>query len=238
MKVVAVIPTYNELDCTPKIVPEVLKQSDAIHVLVVEDNSPDGTGESADKLSTEYPGRVFVLHRKEKKGRGYAGAAGFKWALDNGYDAIIEMDADFSHNPKYIPDLLNALEDADLVLGSRMVEGGKEMGRHPLRTMVTQLANLYIRVILGLKVKDCNSGFRCFKRSVLDAINPDKIESDGPGIVQEVLFKAHLLGFKIKEIPIVFEERKLGTSKINLKVLINGYFLVPRLKLLKALGKL
>ncbi|MCX6695517.1 MAG: polyprenol monophosphomannose synthase [Candidatus Altiarchaeota archaeon] len=237
MKALVVIPTFNEKENITKIVAEVLQRSD-INVLVVDDNSPDGTGKLADKLAFERPESVYVLHRTEKKGRGYAGAAGFRWALDHGYDVILEMDADFSHNPKYLPDFLKAIEDADVVLGSRQVEGGTEVGRHPLRTLITKMANLYIRIVLGLNVRDCNSGYRCFRRKVLEDINPDKIESHGPGIVQEVLFKAHIRGFRIKEIPIIFEERKLGSSKVNHRVLINGYFLVLKLKLMKLLGKL
>lgn len=232
------LPTYNERENILQVVPEILRQHDGIHVLVVDDSSPDGTGETADRLSAQNPGRVFVLHRTEKKGRGFAGAAGFNWALEHGYDIVVEMDADCSHNPKYIPDFLKALEDADMVLGSRQISGGGQVGRHPFRRILTRLATLYTRVILGLNVLDTNSGYRGFRRKVLEGINPDKLWSPGPGIVQEVLFKAHVKGFKIKEIPIVFEERKSGESKVRLNVIINGCITVLKLKLMQLSGKL
>jgi len=146
------------------------------------------------------------------------------------------MDADMSHDPKYIPSLIGELKNADLVLGSRRVKGSREVGRSALRRFVTLGANLYIRVMLGLKVRDCNSGFRCFKREVLEKINLEKLESRGPSIVQEVLFKAHLKGFKIKEIPITFFDRTKGHSKLGIPQLAQGYFMVLKLKMQHLLG--
>ncbi|MBI2661674.1 glycosyltransferase, partial [Candidatus Woesearchaeota archaeon] len=151
---------------------------------------------------------------------------------------IVEMDADMSHDPKYIPLMLKELKNADLVLGSRRVEGGKEVGRGLLRRFVTWGANKYIRLMLGIKVNDCNSGFRCFRRKVLEGIKAEKLESKGPSIVQEVLFKAHLKEFKIKEIPITFVDRTKGTSKLGMPQLAAGYFMVLKLKLMSIFGRL
>ena len=156
--------------------------------------------------------------------------------MRHGADIVIEMDADMSHNPKYIPSLINGLKNADLVLGSRGLEGSEEIGRSKIRRFITKIANLYIRFMLGLDIKDCNSGFRCFKRKVLEGINLEKLESKGPAIVQEVLFKAHLKGFKIKEIPIRFVNRTKGESKLGLPQLAAGYFMVIKLKMQHILG--
>jgi len=179
---------------------------------------------------------VHLLLRKKDKGRGSAGRDGFAYCLKHCADAVVEMDADMSHDPKYIPSMLEELKNADLVLGSRRVGGAKEIGRSLIRKIVTHFANLYIRLMLGLKVKDCNSGFRCFKRKVLEAINLEKLESKGPAIVQEVLFKAHLKGFKIKEIPITFVNRTKGSSKLGIPQLAAGYFMVLKLKMQQIFG--
>jgi len=238
MKPFVMIPTYNEKENIKNLIDEILKlKIKNLHIVVVDDSSPDGTWKAVQEISKKNK-NVHLLLRKKGKGRGAAGKDGFVYCLRHGADVIIEMDADFSHNPKYIQLMLNELKNADLVLGSRRVEGGKEVGRSFLRRMITHIANLYISLMLGLKVKDCNSGFRCFKRKVLERIGVDKLESKGPSIVQEVLFKAHLKGFRIKEIPITFVNRTKGKSKLGIPQLAAGYFMVLKLKVQHLFGKI
>ena len=238
MKKFIVIPTYNERENIVNLINQInsLKIKDA-HTLVVDDNSPDGTADIVREISKK-DNNVHLLSRTADKGRGSAGVAGFKKALEMGADIICEMDADFSHNPKYLPDLINNLKDCGVTIGSRFVSGGSDEDRPFLRRILTILANFYIRVLLGLKVKDCNSGYRCFKRDVLKKINLDKMISKGPSIVQEILYKAHLAGFKINEVPIEFVERKEGKSKLGLKHLYKGYTMVLKLKFLHLVGRL
>ena len=236
MKTYVVIPTYNEKENIKNLIDKILKlKISNLHIVVVDDNSPDGTWKIVQEISKKSK-NVHLLLRKKDKGRGAAGRDGFIYCLKHGADAVVEMDADFSHDPKYIPLMLKELKNADLILGSRRVEGSKEVGRSFIRRMITYLANLYIRIMLGLNVKDCNSGFRCFKREVLEKINVEKLESRGPAIVQEILFKAHLKGFKIKEIPITFINRTKGYSKLDILQLAAGYFTVLKLKFLKLIG--
>ena len=238
MKTFVMIPTYNEKENIKNLIDKILKlKIKNLHIVVVDDNSPDGTWKIVQDISKKNR-NVHLLLRKKDKGRGAAGRDGFIYCLKHSADIVVEMDADFSHDPKYIPSMLEELKNADLVLGSRRIKGGNDVGRGFLRKLVTLLANLYIRLTLGLKVKDCNSGFRCFKREVLEKIDPEKLESKGPSIVQEVLFKAHLKGFRIKEIPIVFINRTKGRSKLGIPQLIAGYFMVLKLKILSMLGKL
>lgn len=238
MKTFVMIPTYNESENIRILIDKILglKIND-LNIVVVDDNSPDGTAGIIKKISKRNK-NVHLLLRKKDKGRGYAGRDGFIYCLKHGADAIVEMDADMSHDPKYIPKMIEELKNADLILGSRRVEGAEEIGRSFARRIITYLANLYIKVVLGLKVRDCNSGFRCFKRKVLEKINVEKLESKGPAIVQEVLFKAHLKGFKIKEIPITFVNRTKGRSKLGMPQLIAGYFMVLRLKMLSIIGRI
>src|SRR3989338_74157 len=236
MKAIVVIPTYNEKENIKNLIKEILKINKT-DIIVVDDNSPDGTSRIVKNIAKKNK-KVHLLLRTKDKGRGSAGIAGFKYAVKNKYDYIIEMDADFSHNPEYIPDFLKKIEEADVVLGSRAVKGGKDIGRPLPRRLLTRLANLYIKAVLGLKVIDCNSGYRCFRRKVLELINLDKIISSGPSIVQEIIYKAHLKGFRIKEIPIVFVDRQKGYSKLGLKQLYKGYIMVLRLKFLHLLDKI
>lgn len=233
MKTFVMIPTYNEKENIENLVREILKHP--VEIVVVDDNSPDGTWKIVEEISKKEK-RVHLLHRVKDRGRGRAGRAGFLYCLNKGAEIVVEMDADFSHDPKDIPRLVEKLEGSDAVLGSRMVGGGREIGRGFIRRVVTKIANLYIRMVLGLKVRDCNSGFRAFRRKVLEEVSPG-ITSIGPGIVQEVLFKAKLSGYKICEIPIVFKDREHGVSKLGLKQLCQGYFLIFKLKILKILGK-
>ena len=236
MKTCVMIPTYNERENIGNLIDKILKlRIKNLRIVVADDNSPDGTWRIVRDISKKNK-NVRLLLRKKDRGRGSAGRDGFIYCLNHDADVVVEMDADFSHDPKYIPLMLKELKTADLVLGSRRVEGSKEIGRIWLRKFVTFGANLYIRLMLGLKVRDCNSGFRCFRREVLEKINLEKLESKGPAIVQEVLFKAHLKGFKIKEIPITFVDRTKGRSKLGIPQLAAGYFMVLRLKFLKLIG--
>ncbi|MBI2658460.1 polyprenol monophosphomannose synthase [Candidatus Woesearchaeota archaeon] len=236
MKTFVMIPTYNESENIGNLIDKILKlKIKNLHVVVADDSSPDGTSKIVEAISKKNR-NVHLLLRKKDKGRGSAGKDGFIYCLKHGADAVVEMDADMSHDPKYIPIMLNELKNADLILGSRRVRGGDEIGRSAFRRLVTFGANLYIRAVLGLKVMDCNSGFRCFKRKVLESIKPEKLQSKGPSIVQEVLFKAHLKGFRIKEIPITFVNRTKGRSKLGIPQLVSGYFMVLKLKILKVVG--
>ena len=238
MKTFVLIPTYNEKENIRDLIDKILKlKIKNLHIVVADDNSPDGTWKIVQDISKKNK-NVHLLLRKKDKGRGAAGKDGFIYCLKHNADIVVEMDADMSHDPKYIPLLIDELKNADLILGSRRVEGAEEIGRSFIRKIVTYFANLYIKRMLGLKVKDCNSGFRCFKREVLEKINPEKLESKGPAIVQEVLFKAHLRGFKIKEIPIKFVDRTKGKSKLGFPQLAAGYFMVLKLKILSMLDKL
>ena len=232
MKPFVMIPTYNEKENIKDLIDKILSlKIKKLHIVVVDDNSPDGTWKIVQKISKNKK-NVNLLLRKTKRGRGYAGKDGFVYCLKHDADVIIEMDADMSHDPKYIPLMLKELNNADLVLGSRRIKGSKEIGRSTIRRIITSFANLYIRILLGLKVQDCNSGYRCFKREVFEKINTNKIESKGPAIIQEVLFKAYLKGFKIKEIPITFINRTKGKSKLGLRHLAASYFMVLKLKIL------
>src|SRR3989338_8537996 len=235
MKTHVMVPTYNEAGNIGKLLNELSLYN--VDIVVVDDNSPDGTAEIVKDIMKGND-KFHLLLRKEKRGRGNAGKDGYKYCLENGADYILEMDADFSHEPRDVPRLIEAMNDADVVLGSRFAEGGSQVGRNILRRTITFFANLYIRLLLGLKVKDCNSGFRCFMREVLEGIDAGKIFSTGPDIVQEVLYKAHLKGFKIKEIPIVFHERVKGESKLGWKQLWRGYLMVLKLKYMHLKGEI
>ena len=232
------IPTYNEKENIASLIDKILNlKIKNLHIVVADDNSPDGTWKIVRDLSKKKK-NIYLLLRKKNRGRGSGGRDGFIYCLEHGADIIIEMDADMSHDPKYIPLMLKELKNADLILGSRQLKGSKEIGRGIIRKIITYFANLYIRLLLGIKVKDCNSGYRGFKRKVLEKINLNKIESKGPAIVQEVLFKAHLKGFKIKEMPITFINRTKGKSKLGIKQLAAGYFMVTKLKFLKLIGEI
>lgn len=238
MKTYVMIPTYNERENIGNLIREILNLNiPDLYILVVDDNSPDGTSEVVRNLSGKHP-EVELLLRTTERGRGAAGIAGFKYALDHEADSVIEMDADFSHHPKYIPQLLEALRDADMVIGSRFVGGGKDVNRGIARRIITLLAGIYVRILLGLKIKDVSSGYRCFKRKVLEAIGLDSMISTGPSIVSEVFYRAHLKGFSIKEIPIEFKDRIHGQTKLNYKILIKTLLMVLKFKRLNKKGLL
>ena len=231
MKTWVIIPTYNEAQNIEALLQSIMDlKLPNLLALVVDDNSPDGTGPIADQMAKDNP-NIKVLHRFQNRGRGSAGIEGFKQALTKGADYIVEMDADFSHHPKYIPDLLKFAPQYDIVIGSRYVTGGQDADRGIIRQIITFLARQYIRLILEVKVKDPTSGFRCFKRQVLVDINLDRLISTGPSIVSEILYKAKQKGFSTHEIPIVFEDRKKGSTKLNLMTLIKTLFMVLKFRL-------
>ncbi len=236
MRSIVIVPTYNEAPNLERLVAAIRAACPACGVLVVDDESPDGTGRIADALAARDP-RVFVLHRRPPRGRGLAGRDGFVEALARGAELIFEMDADFSHDPALLPRLAAELESgADVVLGSRFVPGGSDADRGILRRTITVLANRFIRVVLGVPVGDCNSGYRGFRRAALAAVDPASLASTGPAIVQEVLFRAHQAKLRLVEIPLVFVDRRDGDSKLGLRLLVQGYFMVLRLKLRDLFG--
>lgn len=237
MKPLVVIPTYNERDNLPRIVPEVLAQDSRIEVLVVDDNSPDGTGGLADQMAAAEP-RIHVLHRPGKQGLGKAYLDGFRWALARDFDRVIEMDADFSHSPKHLPELMHASEQADLILGSRYISGVNVINWPMSRLLLSYYANVYARVVTGMRVRDLTGGFKCFRRSVLEAINLDAIHSNGYAFQIEMTFRAHRRGFTIKEIPIVFMDREHGHSKMSKAIVREAIWMVPKLRVMAWAGRL
>jgi dolichol-phosphate mannosyltransferase len=230
MKTVIVIPTYNEKDNIQRIIPAIRKCFKQAHILVVDDNSPDGTG-SAVKALAKKDAAIKLIERDGKYGLGTAYVEGFKWSLKNGYDYIFEMDADFSHDPKYLPDFMEGIKGADLVVGSRYVNGVSVINWPLRRLMLSKFANFYARTITGLPLTDCTSGFKCYSRKVLEAVGLDKVHSDGYAFQIEMHYKAWKKGFKIGEIPIIFVDRINGTSKMSNHVIAEAAWIVWKLKL-------
>lgn len=219
--VLVVIPTYNEANNLPAISAELLTLAvEDLGILVVDDASPDGTGEVAEDLARRYPGRVHVMHRQGKLGLGTAYIQGFTWALEHGANSIIQMDADFSHSPNYIPQFLELIKNYDVVVGSRYVAGGQLDERWGWgRWFLSWWANsVWIRVILGLKTKDATAGFKCWRRSALERIGLERVRSNGYVFQVEMCYLSEKLGFRIKEIPIYFEDRRIGQSKMSVPV--------------------
>lgn len=231
-RILVIIPTYNERDNIRDIVPIVLSKADNIDVLVVDDNSPDGTQEEVRKLM-EVTSRVNLIARPGKMGLGTAYVEGFRFALENGYELIIEMDADFSHNPDDLARLIEESKKADLVIGSRYVDGVSVVNWPLKRLLLSYFANLYARIVTGVPVRDLTAGFKCFHRRVLESIDLSKIHSDGYAFQIEMNFYAHENGFKIVEIPIIFIERRLGVSKMSKRIIKEAFFLVLLLRLKK-----
>jgi dolichol-phosphate mannosyltransferase len=225
-----ILPTYNEAENLERIVGAVLEQlPDSGRVLVVDDNSPDGTGEIADRLATEND-RIRVLHRERKEGLGPAYLAGFHVALDAGAQRIVEMDADFSHDPAYLPKLIGAADHFDLVIGSRYVPGGGVADWGPLRRFISRGGSAYARIALGLPIRDLTGGFKCFRREVLEAIQLDTIEARGYAFQVETTYRAIKAGFQVAEIPIVFKDRADGTSKMNRSIVAEAIWRVPAMR--------
>ncbi|MCX6695600.1 MAG: polyprenol monophosphomannose synthase [Candidatus Altiarchaeota archaeon] len=231
MNAIIMLPTYNEKENIAEIVQSVLSQGENVSVIVVDDDSPDGTGRIADQLALEYPSRVDVMHRTGVRGRASAGIAGFKRALELGFDCVIEMDADFSHDPKEIPKLLKLAEKYDVVVGSRYVPGGTYVGCKPVHMMLSRISNFYNRLVLGLNVRDTSGGFKCYRRKVLESIDLDHIVSWGYSIGPELLYKITRKGFSIVESPIVFVNRRKGKSKASMKVVFEYPLSVLKIRL-------
>jgi dolichol-phosphate mannosyltransferase len=237
-RALVIIPTYNEAANIGQLIPKVLEQDPRIEVLVVDDNSPDGTGDLVEALSRSDP-RVHLLRRPAKGGLGTAYIAGFRWALERNYDYIFEMDADFSHDPKHLPEFLRAIQDADLVLGSRYLKGRVTVVNWPMgRLLLSYFANVYARRVTGLKVFDATGGFKCFRRKVLEKIDLNSVRSNGYAFQIEMSFRAARLGFRIVEIPIVFVDRTDGTSKMSGAIVREAIWMVWWLRLKAMLGRL
>jgi dolichol-phosphate mannosyltransferase len=225
------IPTYNEAENIEPITQAVLEAEPRVDILVVDDNSPDGTGKIADTLAAREP-RIRVLHRQKKEGLGRAYLAAFRWALEQGYTYIIEMDADFSHDPRYLPQFVDAAEaGADLVLGSRYVTGGGTVNWGIGRQVISRGGSLYARTILGVDIRDLTGGFKCFNRRVLESIGMDEVKSSGYAFQIELTYRTLKKGFTVREIPIVFEDRRVGHSKMSRKIFLEALTMVWKLRL-------
>lgn len=233
-----VLPTFNESRNLGEIVPQILAQDERLQVLVVDDNSPDGTGRIADELVARHAGRVHALHRPEKQGLGRAYLAGFRWAIERQYDRIFEMDADFSHDPKYLLDLIAATEDADLALGSRYKTGVNVINWPMSRLLLSYGANIYVRWVTGLPLTDATGGFKCFHRRVLERIPMERVGSNGYAFQIEMSFRAWKLGFRLQEVPIVFVDRVAGQSKMSKKIVREAVWMVWWIRLQHLLGRL
>jgi dolichol-phosphate mannosyltransferase len=236
-RALVVVPTYNEAVNLPTIVPQILAQDPRLDVLIVDDNSPDGTGELADQMAAA-DGRVHVLHRPGKGGLGKAYLAGFRWALERDYELVFEMDADFSHDPKFLADFLRAAEEADLVIGSRYKTGVNVINWPISRLLLSLGANEYARWITGMDIMDSTGGFKCFHRRVLETIDFDRVRSNGYAFQIEMSFRAWKKGFRLMEIPIVFTDRVEGQSKMNKRIVREAIWMVWWLRLKSLVGQL
>jgi dolichol-phosphate mannosyltransferase len=233
-----VVPTYNEAGNLAALVEQVLAQDARLEILVVDDHSPDGTGQLAEALAQKEP-RLQVLHREAKLGLGTAYITGFKWALERGYDYVFEMDADFSHDPAHLKEFLKAIADADLVLGSRYLGGRVTVVNWPMgRLVLSYCANIYARRITGLRIWDLTGGFKCFRRRVLEAIDLSQVRSNGYAFQIEMSVRAWRKGFTLKEIPIVFVDRTEGQSKMNRSIVREAVWIVPRLRLMTLFSRI
>jgi dolichol-phosphate mannosyltransferase len=230
-RVLVIVPTYNERDNLPQIVAAVHQQLPIADLLIVDDASPDGTGELADEIARQDT-KVTILHRAGKQGLGTAYIAGFRHALAHNYDFVFEMDCDFSHDPKYLPRMLDAAQNgADLVLGSRYVDGGGTVNWGPVRKLISRGGSFYARTILGVPVRDLTGGFKCFRRRVLESIDLDGVSAQGYGFQIEMTYRALKQNFQVVEVPIVFVDRRVGQSKMSKRIFIEALTLVWKLRL-------
>jgi dolichol-phosphate mannosyltransferase len=237
MEKLVIIPTYNERENIDPMISKLLALPHGLHVLVVDDRSPDGTADVV-RAWTARDARVHLIERAGKLGLGSAYLEGFKYALAHGAEYIFEMDADFSHDPEAIGSLIEAARDADLVLGSRYLNGGVTVVNWPIsRLILSYTANLYTRVVTGLPVHDATGGYKCFRRRALEGIRLDRVQSDGYGFQIELSFKCWKRGFRIREIPIVFVDRRAGVSKMNRRIIFEAAWLVWKLRLTDLFGK-
>lgn len=235
---IIIIPTYNEKENIERIVRKVFSLDGGYHILVIDDNSPDGTALIAKSLAEEYAGRLFLIERAGKQGLGTAYLTGFKWALEHGYDYVFEMDADFSHDPDDLPRLYRACAEdgADLAIGSRYCDGVSVVNWPIGRIIMSYYASVYVRKVLGMKVYDCTAGFKCYSSKVLRKINLDKVKMRGYGFQIEMKYTAYKLGFKLQEVPIIFVNRKEGTSKMSSGIFGEAFWGVLKLRFRKNRG--
>src|SRR5437667_696171 len=227
MRTLIIIPTYNEIDNLTPLLKEIFSYAPETDILIVDDNSPDGTGKLADKFHQENE-HVHVLHRAGKLGLGTAYIEGFKYAIEHAYDVAFEMDADFSHDPRYLPDFLKAIENADLVIGSRYIPGGDTPNCTMLRRFISGGGNIFARFMLGIPVHDCTAGYRCYRREVLESIGLDTIQAQGYAFQVELAYRTTRQGFKVVETPIVFMDRRVGKSKMSHTIFLEGFLWVLR----------
>ncbi|NLT50287.1 MAG: polyprenol monophosphomannose synthase [Ignavibacteria bacterium] len=237
LKSLVIIPTYNELENIQKLMNVLFEMYPKINILVVDDNSPDGTGNFVKDLS-QNDNRVHLLQRSGKMGLGTAYVAGFKYMIEKKYDLAIQMDADFSHDPKEIQQFLAEIGNSDLVIGSRYITGVNVINWPMQRLLLSYFANIYTKIITGLPLKDATGGYKCFKREVLEALNLDNIKSNGYSFQIEMNYKAWKKGFKIKEVPIIFTDRVEGTSKMSKKIVHEAIFMVWKLRFQSIFGLL
>lgn len=231
MQTLVIIPTYNERENIEALLTQVLQQQADVHVLVVDDNSPDGTAELVEEFGrSKHPGQVHLLKRLGKLGLGTAYVEGFKWALARQYDYVVQMDADFSHNPIYLSDFLREIERSDVVLGSRYIPGGGVKGWGLLRQLISKGGNIYARTILRLPFRDLTGGYKCFRREVLEAIGLDEIRARGYAFQIETTYRAICKGFTVTEIPIIFEDRVRGKSQFSSEIFLEAMAAVWRLR--------
>jgi dolichol-phosphate mannosyltransferase len=229
VKTIVIVPTYNERENLADLVEQILTLDMGVHVIVVDDNSPDGTGQLADTMADQNPGHVHVIHRPGKLGLGTAHIAGFKLALSQDFDRILSMDADFSHHPRHIPAMLARSHKADLVIGSRYVRGGGTRFCSWKRRALSLGANLFAKLLLGLPARDCTAGFRCYDRRVLESINLDDIFSNGYSFLIEMIYHTKRQDWRVAEVPIIFEDRRHGISKISRREVLAALYTVLRL---------
>jgi dolichol-phosphate mannosyltransferase len=231
MKAIVIVPTYNERENLESLVSQIRQQPGNFHILIADDNSPDGTGAIADRLSHEFPGEIRVLHRPRKEGLGRAYVAAFRHVLTLDYDTVIQMDADLSHSPTYLPDFIKAIENSDLVLGSRYLRGVNVVNWDFKRLLLSKLATQYVQVVTGMRFSDTTGGFKCWRRETLEAIDLDQVFSNGYLFQIETTYQAHRMGFRIAEVPIIFYERDFGRSKIDSSIISEALFGVIKLRL-------
>ena len=226
------MPTYNEADNLVQIVAELMTlELDDLEILIIDDASPDGTGQMADDLVKQYTDRVHVIHRQQKLGLGTAYVTGFHYALDSGVDYVVQMDADFSHSPSYIPALLDKAKECDVVIGSRYAANGRVDERWSLwRRFLSWGGNAYARAVTGLRVRDATGGFRCFRREALAALEPDRIRSEGYAFQIEVAYACQTRGLRLGEVPIYFEDRSMGLSKMSWRIILEAVWRVWQMK--------
>ena len=236
-KALVIIPTYDEADNIQRVIPDVLRQSEGIDVLVVDDNSPDGTAQLVKEMMRSNP-RIHLIERESKMGLGTAYVRGFRFAIQKSYGYVFEMDADLSHDPTELPNFLNKTRESDLIIGSRYIHGVRVLNWPIQRLLLSYFANVYTRIVTGLPLKDATGGFKCYKRAVLEAIDLDRVKSNGYAFQIEMSFRAWKKGFRLQEIPIIFADRRSGSSKMSKHIIYEAFFMVWTLRLRSIFRKL